>query len=88
MRGCSRPFSTNCREVMTSFNSAARRAASIAAGPAEKLSIAGTRLPACNAKKVTTAAIVLGRSTPTRSPGLVRLASGRPSAKAPRMISR
>ena len=81
--GSSLALATNSPDEITVLICAVTTAASRLAGPAEKLSIAGTRPNACSAKNTTAAALTFGTSTPTRSPGLVSAANLRPSTRAP-----
>ena len=74
-------------EVSTRLTPASSQAAFRLRMPAVKLSMAGVRPKACRAKKVTTEAELAGSMTPTRSPGLVKAAILRPSAKAARIRS-
>ena len=83
IEGSSLALPTNSPDETTSRIRAVTTAASRLAGPAEKLSMAGTRPKAWSAKKVTAAALTLGTSTPTVSPGSVRAANLRPSTRAP-----
>ncbi len=89
--GSSLALATNSPEEITSLTWAVTMAASRLAGPAEKLSMAGTRPKACSAKKMTAAALTLGSSTPTRSPGSVtrgELAAQHQGARPPASCSR
>jgi hypothetical protein len=78
----------NALEVSTVFTCAAFIAASTFTGPAEKLSIAGTRPMVCSAMNTTATPAEFGSSTPTFSPTSVRWLSGRLSTCAPRMSFR
>ena len=81
MSGSSLAFSMNRRAVTTRD---LRRAGTppAEAGPAEKLSIAGTRDSACSAKKVTTAAREVGSRHADAFAGSRPAASAPPSARA------
>ena len=81
------PCSTNRWEVSKRLTPASSQAAFRFRMPAVKLSMVGVRPNACSAKNVTTDAELAGSITPTRSPGSVKPAILRPSAKAARIRS-
>ena len=78
------PWSTNRRDVTMVRSPAKVQAARRFLRPAVKLSKAGTRPTALSPNNTTARPCMLGRSTPTRSPGAVSPASLPPSTKAPR----
>ena len=82
------PFSMKAFEVSTVLTCAACIAASTLTGPAEKLSIAGTRPMLCSAMNTTATPAEFGSSTPTFSPTVVPFSSLRLSTWAPRISLR
>ena len=82
------PFSMKAFEVSTVLTCAAFIAASTFTGPAEKLSIAGTRPMVCSAMNTTATPAEFGSSTPTFSPTEVPVSSLRLNTWAPRISLR
>ena len=82
------PFSMKAFDVSTVLTCAAFMAASTLTGPAEKLSIAGTRPMVCSAMKTTATPAEFGSSTPTFSPTAVPVSSLRLRTCAPRISLR
>jgi hypothetical protein len=76
-------FSTNPREVMIVFTSAAAQEARMLLAPAVKLISAGTRAADIKPSKVAAAPLALGSITPTASPSPASGANFAPSTRAP-----